>query len=221
MCEQYSITTNRQAMIQVADAMGFGLDDAYGLLLLVLFSVVVLFLRNDGDSIGWGPARLGLPTPEKHLKPGARVNPGTANVRHPHYGHWQRWMGPEHRCAIPATSFIEHNSADETYAPVEFAFGPGKPLFFFAGIWTRWTGIRKIREGLRDMDLFGILTTSANAEIRAVHDTMPVILLDRQEVEAWLTAPEREALQRFHHPLPDGSLQIIGNASAPVPGLSS
>jgi hypothetical protein len=44
--------------------------------------------------------------------------------------------------------------------------------------------------------LFGFLTTDANAEVGAIHPkAMPVILTQSDQVEAWLTLPVTEALQ--------------------------
>jgi putative SOS response-associated peptidase YedK len=57
--------------------------------------------------------------------------------------------------------------------------------------------------------LFAFLTTSANAEVGAVHPkAMPVVLTLAEELEAWMAAPWSEAagLQR---PLPDGALRIV------------
>lgn len=58
-------------------------------------------------------------------------------------------------------------------------------------------------------DLFGFLTTDANAEVGAVHiKAMPVILTTQEEWDAWLGAPwsQARALQR---PLADGALQVV------------
>jgi hypothetical protein len=46
---------------------------------------------------------------------------------------------------------------DGSRPPVWFAFDDSRPLAFFAGIWTRWTTVRKVREGETTNDLFGFL----------------------------------------------------------------
>ena len=52
-----------------------------------------------------------------------------------------------------------------------------RPLTFFAGLWTRWTSVRKVKEGETTNDLYGFLTTAPNAEVKAIHPkAMPVIL---------------------------------------------
>jgi putative SOS response-associated peptidase YedK len=98
---------------------------------------------------------------------------------------------------------------DGSRPPVWFALDESRPLAFFAGIWTRWTSVRKVREGETTNDLFAFLTTEPNAIIAPIHaKAMPVILTTPTEVEQWLTAatPDVLALQR---PLPDDMLRIV------------
>ena len=66
----------------------------------------------------------------------------------------------------------------------------------FAGIWTRWTSVRKVKEGETTNDLFGFLTTAPNGVVAPIHPkAMPVILTTEQEIETWLTAPAEDALK--------------------------
>jgi len=124
--------------------------------------------------------------------------------------HWRRWLGADNRCVVPFTSFSEHQAMpDGSRPPVWFALGEDRPLAVFAGIWTRWTSVRKLKEGEVTADLFAFLTTEPNAEVGAVHPkAMPVILTAPEEIEQWLTAPAEEAL-RLQRPLPDGALTVV------------
>jgi hypothetical protein len=39
----------------------------------------------------------------------------------------------------------------------------------FAGVWTNWTSVRKVKEGKTVNDLYAFLTTDPNAEVCAIH----------------------------------------------------
>jgi putative SOS response-associated peptidase YedK len=111
---------------------------------------------------------------------------------------------------VPFTSFSEYETLPSgEKQPVWFALSDERPLAVFAGIWTRWTSVRKLKEGETTNDLFAFLTCDANAEVGAIHPkAMPVILTTPEEIDTWLEAPSNEALQ-LQRPLPDGSLQIV------------
>lgn len=51
-------------------------------------------------------ARWGMPSPPKALN-GKAYDYGVTNIRNTASPHWRRWLGPESRCLIPATSFAE------------------------------------------------------------------------------------------------------------------
>jgi putative SOS response-associated peptidase YedK len=84
-----------------------------------------------------------------------------------------------------------------------------KPLFWFAGIWTPWYGIRKKKEGPVQADIFAFLTTEPNAVVEPIHaKAMPVILRTAEEIDVWMNAPAAEALQ-LQRPLPDNGLIVL------------
>jgi putative SOS response-associated peptidase YedK len=80
---------------------------------------------------------------------------------------------------------------------------------FFAGLWTPWHGVRKVKEGPGDHELYGFLTTRPNTLIAPIHEkAMPVILTTQEETELWLTAPWSEA-KKLQRPAPDHALVIV------------
>ena len=135
-------------------------------------------------------ARWGMPSPLSALK-GRNCDSGVTNVRNVASPHWRRWLGVESRCVIPFTCFSENEVlADGSRPPVWFALHESRPLAFFAGTWTRWTSVRKVREGETTNDLFAFLTTEPNAVVAPIHNkAMPVILTRPDEIETWLAAP--------------------------------
>jgi putative SOS response-associated peptidase YedK len=150
-----------------------------------------------------------MPSPSFVLR-NKRTDPGVPNVRNTSSPHWRRWLGVENRCVVPFTSFSESEMMpDGSRPPVWFALSEARPLAFFAGIWTTWTSVRKLKEAEVTCDLYGFLTTTPNAEVGTIHPkAMPAILTSPDEIELWLTAPIGEALA-LQRPLPDGSLEIV------------
>jgi putative SOS response-associated peptidase YedK len=136
------------------------------------------------------------------------------NIRNTKSPHRRRWPGPESRCVVPFTSFSEPElQPDGSRQPAWFALSDTRPLAFFAGIWTRWTSVRKVKEGETTNDLFGFLTTEPNAEVGALHPkAMPVILRTPEEIDVWMTAPAVEALT-LQKALPDNSLRIVARGA--------
>ena len=112
---------------------------------------------------------------------------------------------------MPFSSFCEYADTKPRKTPTWLARNDDRPLCFFAGIWTSWNGKRGTKANAVEGEhqLFGFLTTDANAEVGAIHPkVMPVILTQRDQVNAWLKAPLADALH-MQKSLPDGALKIV------------
>jgi putative SOS response-associated peptidase YedK len=135
---------------------------------------------------------------------------GTTDIRNTASPHWRPWLGPANRCLVPFTSFSEPDQVGGSLQPVWFALSEDRPLAFFAGVWTDWTCVRKIKEGEISCNLFGFLTTEANAEVGAVHSkAMPVILTEEAEWDLWMSEAPWSEVAGLQRPLPDGTLTVV------------
>ena len=150
-------------------------------------------------------ARWGMPGPPQF---GGQPVTNIRNVTSPH---WRGWLGARNRCVVPATSFCEYADAKPRKIPIWFALGTDRPLFAFAGLWTRWRGVRGPKSAPVDGEhqLWGILTTAANAVVAPIHPkAMPVILTTAAEADLWLEG-ETVAALALQRPLPDETLAIV------------
>ncbi len=217
MCNLYSQTKSQDEVREVVGGLtedGEVLEDFTGNLPAMpgIYPDYPAPILRHGPQGGWqlSMARWGMPTPPQFLV-GKRTDPGVTNIRNLASPHWRRWLGVQHRCLVPFTSFSEPDSrpGPAKGKPVWFALGPDRPLAFFAGIRTEWTSTRKLKEGEVTVDAFGFLTCAPNREVEHIHPkAMPVILLRPEDWHLWLTAPIDRALH-LQRPLPDGELDIV------------
>jgi putative SOS response-associated peptidase YedK len=152
-------------------------------------------------------ARWGMPSPPQFVK---GIDRGVANIRNTSSAHWRRWLKPEFRCLVPATSFCEYTDTAPK-VPTWFALADDHPLFFFAGIWCQWSGVRGTKSNPEDgmHTLFGFLTTEANETVKPVHaKAMPVILTKPEEFDLWLSAPIADALT-LQRSLPADTVRVV------------
>ncbi|MFT8720505.1 SOS response-associated peptidase [Acetobacter sp.] len=208
MCNLYSMTSNPQAIRGMAKVH----EDRTGNLqpLPEIYpNTLAPIVRNGENGRELIMARWGMPTPPGYLK-GHKVDRGVTNIRNPASTWWKRWEDKQHRCLVPLTAFSEPKRlSDGKSRPMWFARSDGEPLAVFAGIWCRWTSVRKLADGETTDDLFGFLTTEANHEVGLVHPkAMPVILTHPEELDVWMNTPTAEALE-LQRSLPDGTLTHV------------
>ena len=212
MCNLYSVTKGQTAIRDLFDAM----DDKTGNLppmpgVFPDYSAPIVRMTAD-ETRELALARWGMPSPTFALK-GKKVDRGVTNIRNVKSPHWRRWLGTQHRCVVPFTSFSEYEDRGGKKVPVWFALSEERPLAVFAGLWTSWTSVRKVKEGEVTADLFGFLTSEPNEEVGRVHPkAMPVILTDPAEIDLWLTGPW-EAASALQRPLADGALRIVAEGA--------
>jgi putative SOS response-associated peptidase YedK len=220
MCNLYSLTKGPQAIRDFTRAM-FGDVGNMPPLPGIFPDYFAPIVRNRPDGRELVTARWGMPSPKSVIE-ARKSDPGVTNIRNVASPHWRRWLGVESRCVVPFSSFSENEVlADGSRPPVWFAFDESRPLAFFAGLWTRWTSVRKVKEGETTNDLFAFLTTEPNAEVKLIHPkAMPVILTTQAEVDAWLTAPTPDALA-LQRPLPDGALKVVARGDRTGDGLAA
>lgn len=160
---------------------------------------------EDGGST-WREMRWGMPP----FKGGSAPITNIRNLRSPW---WQRWLSPPNRCLVPFQRFAEYAPGPSPRQAVWFQVTEGRPAAF-AGIWTSWEGTRgpKSAPVTGRHDVFGFLTTEPNDLVGGIHPkAMPVILIGRQAMQDWLTAPML-AVPSIAQPTPDEEMEIVEGA---------
>jgi putative SOS response-associated peptidase YedK len=109
------------------------------------------------------------------------------------------------RCLVPADVFYEWQATEDGKQPFAIARTDGQPMVF-AGLWEGWRGT----DGTV-MRTFTIVTTSANATLRALHERMPVVL-EPPDWPAWLGETETAPTALLRPSAADFRVWRIGKA---------
>lgn len=107
------------------------------------------------------------------------------------------------RCLLVADGFYEWQQTDDRKQPYYVRMKDGAP-FGMAGLWERWG------KGAEAIESCTVLTTDANALMRAIHERMPVIV-PREKYRLWLDPAERslEVLGPLMKPYDAGELEAF------------
>ncbi|HZD55040.1 MAG TPA: SOS response-associated peptidase [Candidatus Aquicultoraceae bacterium] len=125
------------------------------------------------------------------------------------------------RCLVPADGFYEWKRVNGRKQPYYVRMRDAK-VFGLAAIWEAWSGADE-----EPIESCALLTTSANALLRPIHDRMPVIVRP-SAYGLWLSPGEQDpqALAPLLHPWPDGEMVAypvsasVNNPKMDGPGLT-
>ncbi len=219
MCNLYSLTTSRQALIRLFK-VSHNRAVAFEALPAIFpgRSAPVIRLAADGEreltGMSWGFV---LPQQGKAPK---RVT----NVRDDKARTSQFWSESflKRRCLVPATSFAEPREVTPaTWHWFALKGDEPRPIFAFAGVWKRWKGPIKKDGPLVEIDTFSFMTTAPNALVSTInHERMPVLLTNADAAEIWLNGTPDEAVA-LAQPSDPGGMHIVREGFEKEDGLAS
>ncbi len=204
MCGRYALTTTRKAIVDEFN-IGVPTDLEHVPRYNIAPSQPVLIVRSTPKGRGLALVMWGLvPYWEKDLakarKPiNARSETAVTN------GMFKGAM-KYRRCLLPATGFYEWQAVEGQKAKRPHLIRPAdETMLAMAGLWEHWQDA----EG-NELETCVILTTEPNAELRQLHNRMPVII-QPEDRDRWLDAgiEDPAAVADLLKPLPDGRLAPI------------
>jgi putative SOS response-associated peptidase YedK len=204
MCNLYSMTANREAIIRlfkVGDNRAAAVEPKRAI--FPGHDAPVVRLAEDGDrelaSLSWGFV---LNLKDQAPKRVTNVRDDKLDSRF-----WNASFR-ERRCLVPVTSFSEPKGKRPAIWHW-FALSDDRDPFAFAGIWRSYNGPVRKDGGNVSIDTFAFLTTKPNNLVAQVHPSrMPVMLVGEAAHTQWLdgSADEAKALVRSY---PADEMKIV------------
>jgi putative SOS response-associated peptidase YedK len=116
LCNLYSLSKGQAAIRELTGAMT---DNTGNLPPLpgIFLDYAAPIVRNQPGGRELLMARWGMPSPAFALK-GRISDSGITNIRNTASPHWRRWLGVEHRCVVPFTSFSEMSICRTARSPL-------------------------------------------------------------------------------------------------------
>jgi putative SOS response-associated peptidase YedK len=105
------------------------------------------------------------------------------------------------RCLVLADSFYEWRQEAGRKVPYRIFNEDGR-LLLMAGIWDTW------HQGDVEVRSFSIITTAPNAEMRWLHNRMPLFFNSLEQQQHWLAELELDEVLAMLHPPADGQLRM-------------
>jgi putative SOS response-associated peptidase YedK len=189
MCNLYSMTTNREAIIRLF-RVGHNRASATEPQAAIFPGGQAPIVRRaeDGErellALSWGFVLL-----LKDKAPKRVTNFRDDKLASPFWAASFR----ERRCLVPVTAFAEPKGRKPAIWHW-FALSEAREPFAFAGIWRHYKGpIRKDGDPV-EIETFAFMTTKPNELVATVHPTrMPVMLVGEEAQDKWLDGSQTEA----------------------------
>jgi putative SOS response-associated peptidase YedK len=194
MCNLYSLTTNREAMLRlfrVSQNRAAAIEPKNAI--FPGHSAPVVRFADDGErelvNLSWGFV---LPQPGK--APRRVTNTRDDKARSSSF--WRESFD-KRRCLVPVTCFAEPKEVTPaTWHWFALKGNEPRPLFAFAGLWRHHNGpIKKDGEPV-ELDVYSFMTTTPNQLVASInHERMPVLLSGEQDFETWMTGTPDKAFK--------------------------
>lgn len=211
MCNLYSMTRNREAIIRLF-RVSHNRATAIEPLPAIFPGYQAPVVRNSDDgerelvTMSWG---FGL------LQKG-RAPRRVTNVRDDKILTSKFWRPSfeERRCLVPASSYCEpKGEKPATWHWFALKGQEQRPLFAFPGIWTRYKGPLKKDGPNVDLDVYSFMTTEPNELTVSVnHERMPVLLSEPGQFDVWLNGSVEDAFA-LARSYPADAMRIVQSGS--------